>query len=259
MVEARSERLPRRDAAVALTATDVAGQYLRGVTLSVHAGEIVGVAGLLGSGREELPYILAGAQRLETGGTVTVGDATFAEITVERAQSLGLVLVPADRAREGIFADFTTGENVSLASLPAISSGGALRPSSEHRFSRHWLAAVGADPGVVDRKITMLSGGNQQKAVLARWLSTEPTVLMLSEPTAGVDAGARRVIYAELRARADQGLAILMSSSDVEDLLAVCDRVIVLRDGSITAELVAAEATKAAIVAAMEGVHGEQG
>jgi ribose transport system ATP-binding protein len=191
---------------------------------------------------------------------VTVGGETFDELSIGAAQALGLVLVPADRAHEGIFAPFTVGENVSLASLPRIArAAGTVRPADERAFSRSWLHAVGADPAVVDRKITTLSGGNQQKAVLARWLATDPTVLLLSEPTAGVDVGARGVIYAELRARADEGLAILMSSSDVEDLLAVCDRVLVLRDGAVAAELVGVQATKAAIVAAMEGVHGEQG
>jgi ribose transport system ATP-binding protein len=166
--------------------------------------------------------------------------------------------VPADRAREGVIGDFTTRENVSLAGLPQVTVGRVVSPARERGFARRWLEAVSADPRASERRITTLSGGNQQKAVLARWLSVSPRVLLLSEPTAGVDVGARAVIYEELRRRADDGLAILVASSDVEDLLAVCDRVMVLRDGAVVGELERDEMTKSAIVGAMEGVQDDQ-
>jgi ABC-type sugar transport system ATPase subunit len=120
------------------------------------------------------------------------------------------------------------------------------------------LTAVHADPGYGPRPISTLSGGNQQKAVLARSLSTSPRLLVLSEPTAGVDVGARAVLYDELRRRAAQGLAVLMASSDLEDLLACCDRVIALRDGVVAGEFEGARMTKSAISYAMEGAHHEQ-
>ena len=170
---------------------------------------------------------------------------------VRTARALGVVLVPADRSRESVIGEFTVKENVSISSLPTLTRGRTLVPGRERSFVRRWLTAMSADPEVADRPITTLSGGNQQKAVLARWLSTGPSVLTVSEPTAGVDIGARTAIYAELRARAAQGL------SDAEDLVAVCDRVLVLRDGHVTAELTAEGLTKSAIVDAMEGVTDE--
>jgi ABC-type sugar transport system ATPase subunit len=214
---------------------------------------VVGLAGLLGSGREELPYILAGAQTVGVTGTFTIDGETQAQLSIDRSRELGVALVPADRAREGVIGDFTTRENVSLAGLPQMATNGFVRPGGERGFARRWLDAVSADPNAAERRITTLSGGNQQKAVLARWLSVSPRVLLLSEPTAGVDVGARAVIYEELRRRADEGLAILVASSDVEDLLAVCDRVVVLRDGTVVKELERHDMTKPAIVGAMEG------
>jgi ribose transport system ATP-binding protein len=246
------------DAKVALEARDVAGRFLRGVTVRVRTGEAVGIAGLLGSGREELPYILAGADTASVTGTFTINGETQTELTIERSRDLGVALVPADRAREGIIGDFTTRENVTLAALPDVAHRGVITPADERSHARRWLEAVSANPETSERHITTLSGGNQQKAVLARWLSVSPSVLLLSEPTAGVDVGARAVIYEELRRRADEGLALLIASSDVDDLLAVCDRVVVLRDGVVVREFERHQMTKPAIVGAMEGVHDDQ-
>jgi ribose transport system ATP-binding protein len=242
----------------ALEIRDLRGRYLRGVSLTVGRGEVVGLAGLLGSGREELPYIVAGARRDGVTGTVTVGGVALTELSVARARGLGVTLVPADRAAEGVFPGFTTTENVSLAALPALRQRGYVAPARERRFGRAWLEAVHADPGYGPRPISTLSGGNQQKAVLARSLSVAPRLLVLSEPTAGVDVGARAVLYDELRRRAAEGLAVLMASSDLEDLLACCDRVIALRDGVIAGDFEGARMTKTAIAYAMEGAHHEQ-
>jgi ribose transport system ATP-binding protein len=243
---------------LAVDARDVRGRYLRGVTVQVAPGEIVGIAGLLGSGREELPYVLAGAARAGVSGTFTIGGVTMRELSIERARALGVALVPADRARESIFADFTTSENVSIACLPKLRRRGALQPGVERRFALDWLKAVHADIRYAPRPMSTLSGGNQQKAVLARWLGAAPRVLVLSEPTAGVDIGARQGIYGELRRRAADGLAVLVASSDLEDLLACCDRVVTLRDGVVAAEFAREQMTKSAIAYAMEGAHDEQ-
>jgi ribose transport system ATP-binding protein len=254
----RRRRTDLVEAPVALEVSNVVGRYLRGVTLAVREGEIVGVAGLLGSGREELPYVVTGAETEGVTGTFTIGGVTRSELSLLEARELGVALVPADRAQEAIFADFTTSENVSLPGLPSLASSGVLRLSGVRKFSRTWLRSVQADENASERKITTLSGGNQQKAVLARWLSVAPRVLVLSEPTAGVDIGARNVIYEQLRQRAADGLSVLMASSDVEDLLASCDRVIVLRDGVTVAELEGEAMSKPAILGAMEGVDSDQ-
>lgn len=241
-----------------LKVTNLSGRFLAGIDLTVRRGEIVGVAGLLGSGREELPYIVAGAQAEGVQGTIEIEGEPLTKLTVEAATDRGVVLVPADRAREGVFAQFSVRENVTLATLPRLRKGRTLSPTKDRESGHRWLQAVQADPNVAERPITTLSGGNQQKAVIARWLSVEPRLLTLSEPTAGIDIGARTTIYEEIRSRAEEGLAVLMSSSDSEDLLAVCDRVVVLRDGEIVAELNRTELSKKAVVIAMEGAHGEE-
>lgn len=252
-------RPPQLDQApIALEVTNLVGRYLRGVSFAIRQGEIVGVAGLLGSGREELPYVVAGAESEGVTGTFTIGGETQTELSVLRARELGVALVPADRAREAIFGEFTTNENVSLPGLPDLARSGVLPLAGVRRFSRDWLRSVHADETTSERKITTLSGGNQQKAVLARWLSVAPRVLVLSEPTAGVDIGARNVIYEQLRQRAADGLSVLMASSDVEDLLASCDRVIVLRDGVTVAEFDGEAMNKPALLGAMEGLNNEQ-
>jgi ribose transport system ATP-binding protein len=245
-------------APVRLKLEGVAGRYLRGVDAEVRAGEILGVAGLLGSGREDLPYIIAGATTDGVVGRFTVDGAVFESMTLQRARGLGIALVPADRSGESIIGDFSVKENVTLPGLPGLCRGTTLSPSQERAFARTWLGAMRADTATAERPVTTLSGGNQQKAVLARWLSVSPKILTMSEPTAGIDIGARTSIYEELRQRAADGLAIVVSSSDAEDLVALCDRVIVLRDGKVTAELDGPQISKSAIVAAMEGVQDDQ-
>lgn len=240
---------------VTLKLENIQGRYLRGLDLEVREGEIVGVAGLLGSGREELPYVVAGAISDGVTGAFTIGGVTRSKLSIKEAHKLGVALVPADRAREGIIGDFTTQENTSIAALPGLATNRMVVPAEERKFARKWLDRVKAAPDAAPRKITTLSGGNQQKAVLARWLSVEPSLLVLSEPTAGVDIGARMALFDQLRAQAREGLSILLSSSDSEDLLAVCDRVIVLRDGLTVAEFNDQQMSKPAIVAAMEGAE----
>jgi ribose transport system ATP-binding protein len=246
------------DAAEVLKVSNLSGRFLRGIDLTVKRGEIVGVAGLLGSGREELPYIVAGANSEGVTGTIEIEGKPLRKQTVQSASELGVALVPADRAREGVFAEFSVRENVTLASLPRLRTGMTLSPAKDRNSGHRWLQAVQADPAVAERPITTLSGGNQQKAVIARWLSVEPKLLTLSEPTAGIDIGARTTIYEQISHRAEEGLAVLMSSSDSEDLLAVCDRVIVLRDGEIVTEFDRTQLSKKAVVIAMEGAHGEE-
>lgn len=243
---------------VAAQVRGLRSRYLHGIDLTIHEGEVVGVAGLLGSGREELPYILAGDLTDEVSGKFTIAGQDYEGLSIQKSRGAGVALVPADRAREGIFSQFTTGENVSIAGLDDLCQGRVVRPPLERAFVRRWLEAVHADPDAAGRHISTLSGGNQQKAVLARWLCVSPKLLVLSEPTAGVDIGARMVLYEEIKRRAKEGLAVLMASSDVEDLLAACDRVVVLRDGVIVGEFSAGRMTKPSILEAMEGVGSEQ-
>jgi ribose transport system ATP-binding protein len=246
------------DAPCALGLKGVTGRYLRGVDLEVRAGEIVGIAGLLGSGREELPYVVAGVGGTGVSGSFTVDGVEHDELSIQQARECGIAFVPADRANEGVVMEFNVRENVSIAALPSLSRASAVQLRAEREFAKRWLVEVQANPIVSERPITALSGGNQQKAVLARWLSVAPRILVMSEPTVGIDIGARTAIYKLVRERAADGLAVLVSSSDVDDLVAMCDRVIVLRDGVAVSEFDGPKINKTAVVAAVEGVHGEQ-
>lgn len=245
----------RPDSPVVLRARGVQSQYLRDVDLDLRAGEVVGVAGLPGSGRDQLPYAIAGASA-HVRGKVQVGDGPW--VSLHSSSSPEIALVPADRARESSVVDFSVAENLSLLVLSGLASRGWLRRSAEHRLAESWiesLAIVAPSPDVL---ITNLSGGNQQKVIMARCLAAEPRVLVLCEPTAGVDVGSRQAIYELIAERARAGLAMVVSSSDVGDLLAVCTRVVVMCNGRIVRELAGDDMTDRELVHAMEEVGSEQ-
>jgi ribose transport system ATP-binding protein len=151
---------------------------------------------------------------------------------------------------------FNVRENTTLPSLRQLSPRGALRAKLERAFSLDWLSRVSVSTSVLEREIETLSGGNQQKVLMSRWLATKPRVLVMSEPTAGVDVGARSAIYQAIREQAASGLGVIVASTDAEDLLALCNRVIVLRDGVVARELSGSAIGKASIIAAMEGSDG---
>jgi ABC-type sugar transport system ATPase subunit len=226
---------------------------LRGVDVHAGRGEIVGVAGLLGSGREDLPYAAAGARGRMASGTWTIDGATLEDLDVATALEHGIALVPGDRGRESIVRDFTVLENMSMSMLPRLRRGRRLDQRRERREAYEWMERLEVAERLIDQPISTLSGGNQQKVVLARWLWSRPKVMLLSEPTAGVDIGARQALYDTLRQQAEQGLAVVVCSSDVQDLVAVCTRVLVLRDGHLVRELDQDRITTGAIVSAMEG------
>ena len=239
---------------VALSVKGLSGRYLDGVDFEIHKGEILGIAGLLGSGRDELPYVIAGATRSSSEGRWLLDGHEVDAPTSARAPEMGIAFVPAERGTEGLIPDFTVGENLTLGALPAIASPGRLSARRERGVMREWLGEIEVPADTMNRAVTTLSGGNQQRILLARCLYTQPTILVLSEPTAGVDVGARRALYDLLRERADAGLSILLASSDTEDLVSVCDRVLVLRAGRLSAEMVGSEIETERIVSATERV-----
>jgi ribose transport system ATP-binding protein len=228
---------------------------LRGVDLHARRGEIVGVAGLLGSGREDLPYAASGARGGAATGTWTIDGTTLHELDIATALEHGVALVPGDRGRESVVRDFTVLENMSMSILPRLRRGRRLDQRRERREAYEWMHRLDVAERLIDQPISTLSGGNQQKVVLARWLWSRPKVMLLSEPTAGVDIGARQALYDTLRQQAEQGLAVVVCASDVQDLVAVCTRVLVLRDGHLVRELDQDSITTGAIVSAMEGTH----
>jgi len=208
----------------------------RSVSLEVRAGEIVGLAGLIGAGRTELAQALFGVKP-PIGGQVRIAGE---EVTIRNpsvAIAKGLFLVPEDRKRCGLVLDFSVGENISLASLRSLRSRGLVDPEKETRLAQRWRDHLSIRCPDTAVPALSLSGGNQQKVVLAKWLSMAPRVLIFDEPTRGVDVGAKREIYALMRALADRGAAVLMISSDMEEVIGVSDHIAVMHEGAISGHL----------------------
>jgi ribose transport system ATP-binding protein len=234
---------------VLLRARDIRGRFLEGVDVDLREGEVLGVAGLPGSGRSELPYAIAGAAKDVTGSIEFAGQAP---IPVHKAQTLDIPIVPADRAREAALAEFSVAENISVSIVGRVARWGFVRRRAERSVVDRWMSAIQIKAGSERQPITTLSGGNQQKVMMARCLARDPRVLVLCEPTAGVDVGTRQAIYEFIADRARAGLSLLVSSSDTGDLLAICTRVLVMCNGRVVRELVGGEITEQALLHAME-------
>lgn len=225
----------------ALSVGHLSTRHLHSVSFDVAAGEIVGIAGIAGSGREELLPALAGAA-VRTG-TMRVQDRAVPAGSPRAAIRAGLGLVPADRRRSAVLATFDVTGNLTVSDVRRYSTLGWLRRRAEITDARAWLDELEvATPGV-GAPILTLSGGNQQKVMVGRWLRRRPAVLALDEPTQGVDIGARQTIYRALRDAASNGRGVLISSSDGDELAAICHRVLVLARGRVVAELSGDELT----------------
>jgi ribose transport system ATP-binding protein len=235
-----------------LAATGLAGRELRGVSLELFPGEILGIAGALGSGRSELPLALVGATPLDEGA-VSVNGVAWKRPSPHAMAALGVALVPADRRQKGSVSEFSVSENLSLGNLGSLRRLGRVDRGAEATFVEGWLRELDVRPPEPHRSFQTLSGGNQQKVVLAKWLGVDPHVLVLDEPSSGVDVGARATIYEILRERAAAGLGVLVCSSDTAELAELATRVLVLRNGIVGAELVGEGINEAAILGAIEG------
>jgi ribose transport system ATP-binding protein len=251
----RAGVVEQADQAVTLQARGLRGKWLRGVDLEARAGEILGIAGLAGAGALELPYVLAGKSGDRASGEVRLPTRSPDWHDVSRAAELEIPLVPADRQTEAVIAEFTVGENLSLSALRSLGHRGHLAATDEAELVESWsrqLEVVSAGPAA---PISTLSGGNQQKVILARCLAVEPQVLVMCEPTAGVDIGTRVAIYQIIADLAADGLTVVVASSDEGDLLALCTRIVVLRDGVVAEELDAEGLTKSVLIRAIEGAE----
>ena len=218
-----------------LVAEDLSGAVLRGVSLRVGAGEVVGVAGLTGSGREELGPALFGAAG--RSGSVSVEGNPVPAGRPDLAVAAGVGFVPADRKALGLVASMVVRENVTLADLRPYLRGGLLRHRKERSDVDTWLGLLDVRPRNQSLGAMRLSGGNQQKVLLARWLRIRPRVLILDEPTQGVDVGAKAEIHRRIVGAARDGAGVLVCSTDTAELVQVCDRVLVMQRGGIGAEL----------------------
>ena len=236
----------------AYTVRGLRGGRVKDVALHVDAGEIVGVAGLLGSGVEELPYLLFGAQPAQAG-EVTLESATLAagELSPTRSVSERIGLVPADRKGNGLVASLTIRENMMLLVNSAFFSGGRMRYAEANRVAEEICREFDVRPVDARRPVGTLSGGNQQKVLLAKWRQIKPRVLLLHEPTQGVDVGARHVIHELVREMARAGTSVLWFAGDYEEMAEIADRVLVVAEGRVTGELTLQRLNAADITAAV--------
>lgn len=236
----------------ALEVTGLRSATVEGASFSVRRGEILGLAGLVGSGRDEAMYALTGAVPSSIDG-LRVNGTELDGLDPRRAVQVGVALVPGNRQRGSAVFAFDVRENTSLPSLRRYRNGLFVSKDRESAAAQSWVERLDVQPPRLDRTFAELSGGNQQKVIIGKWLNTDPHVVLLDEPTAGVDIGAREAIYQLVREHAAGGLAFVVSSSDVDDLAALCDRVVTFHEGVITTELIGHEITEEALLHSMMG------
>ncbi|MGW7426376.1 sugar ABC transporter ATP-binding protein [Streptomyces sp. NPDC054813] len=242
------------DAEPVLTATELTVRHrLRNVSLSVRPGEVVGLGGLLGSGRSETAKAIAGALPTDTGRVVVAGVPVRAGSTAAAIRA-GISLLPEDRKSEGIMPGLSVRENIALAALPGLSRFGLVDDARVDRIVETFMKRLRIKAAGAHQKVGELSGGNQQKVLLARWLALHPKVLLLDEPTRGIDVGAKAEVQALIDELADDGLAVLLISSDTEELIEGSDRVVVLKDGVVVRELTGDAVTEGELMRAIAAV-----
>ncbi len=245
--EERSIRSPGREAALSVRA--LSGSRVRDLSFQVGRGEILGLTGLLGMGFEDVPYLLVGAHKARHG-TVIVGGSPvpLPDMNPARALELNVGLVPAFRERDGAVMTLTVRENITLPWVRRYFRHLKMDYAAERREAQAIASRFDVRPDDPERLLSTLSGGNQQKAIVGKWLSMKPDVLLLHEPTQGVDVGARLEILGQVREAADRGAAIVVSSIEYEELAGLCDRVLVMQEGRVTAELTGQQLTKELIL-----------
>ncbi|KQV65191.1 sugar ABC transporter ATP-binding protein [Rhizobium sp. Root1220] len=234
VLAARTAKPQRSAGTVALKASGVRTEAYPShpVDLEIRYGEILGLAGLVGSGRTELARVLFGIDR-SYGGAILQDGQPIAISSARDAVAHGIFLVPEDRKRNGILLDLSIAQNITLADLPALANRFLVSADRETAAAEKQRGRLGIKAPSVSTRTGTLSGGNQQKVVLAKWLSMNPKVMILDEPTRGIDIGAKNEIYGLMRALADAGVAILMISSDMEEVIGVSDRIAVMHEGQI--------------------------
>jgi ABC-type sugar transport system ATPase subunit len=231
-----------------LDVSGMSGELVDDLSFTLRQGEIVGLSGILGSGRENVAGILFGALHRDGGRVLVAGEELVSDDTAAAIES-GMAFVPADRRRSGAVMSLSARENLTLPLLqPLRGRLGWLNATAERAEVDRWVHTVGLRPPTPERAMNLFSGGNQQKVVLAKWLRLRPTVLLLDEPTQGVDVGAKAAIYELITAAARAGSGVLVSSSDVKELVLLCDRVLVLESGRVATEVARASLTEARLI-----------
>jgi len=219
----------------------------RDVSFEVRAGEIVGLAGLVGAGRTEVARAIFGVDDYDAG-SVTLDGAPLPPRAVQKAIDAGIGFVPEDRRKQGLVMDLSVSRNATLALRNRLATLGIISGSRERRTAEEWTKRLQVKTGSMEYAVSTLSGGNQQKVVLAKWLSTEPRLLIVDEPTRGIDVGTKSEVHRLLSDLAGRGIAILMISSELPEVLGMADRVVVMCEGRVTATIDRAEATPESVM-----------
>jgi rhamnose transport system ATP-binding protein len=250
---------PKEEAEIGEPVLRAEGLTRRGVfsdvSFEVRRGEIVGLAGFVGSGRTEVARCIFGIDKLDAG-RLEIEGRPFRPRSPRAALRRGLAYLPEDRLRQGLVQPMSIERNTTMAVLPEISPGGLVRPWRERRLARSFIESLRIKATSPAQVVRSLSGGNQQKVVLSKWLAARPRILILDEPTHGVDVGTKADVHRTISNLAAQGLAILLISSELPEILGMADRVLVIREGRLVAELARDVATQELIVQAAAGVGG---
>jgi ribose transport system ATP-binding protein len=232
---------------------------LRDISLSIRVGEVIGLGGLDGQGQRELLLALFGVLRGVSGEILVDGrPASIDSPAAASAEKIGMALIPEDRKTEGLMLPMSVRENLSFAALDRVSSGGVIDHAAEERLIGEMVRLLAIRTAGLDIPVGALSGGNQQKVVIAKWLMRNPRIILLNDPTRGIDVGTKQEIYQLLRQLADAGAAILFYSTDYDELIGCCDRVLVLYDGAIKRELAGEEITERALIASALNIKGAE-
>jgi rhamnose transport system ATP-binding protein len=248
---------PKRPARIGKPMLTVAGYShpteFEDIGFTLHQGEILGFYGLVGAGRSELMQALFGITR-PSRGACKVGDTVRVIRSTAEAVAAGIVYVPEDRGRQGTVKGLPIFQNITLPSLSRTSRAGFLRLADEFRLARDYTRRLDLRAAALDQDVALLSGGNQQKVVIAKWLATKPRVIILDEPTKGIDIGSKAAVHDFMSELAAAGLAVIMVSSEIPEVLGMSDRVIVMREGRISAEFSGAAMTPENLVRAAVGI-----
>jgi len=258
-----SELFPKLEAEIGAPLLEVTGLTSPGVfhdiNLTVRSGEIVGLAGLVGAGRSEVARAIFGIDGYRSG-EVRVAGKTVPRQKPTAAMKAGLALVPEDRRKQGLVLDESVARNTASAVLGSIAKLGLVTARAEHRAARPWSEQLEVKANAMSTLAGTLSGGNQQKVVLGKWLATDPRVLIIDEPTRGIDVGTKSEVHRLLSKLAQQGMGVLMISSELPEVLGMADRVVVMREGRVTATIEREQATQENVMrAATQGdEHGKE-
>ena len=229
---------------------------LKDVSFELRRGEVLGIAGLMGAGRTELLECLFGASEIPPQGRMTLDGQSVSFTHPEEAVAAGMALVTEDRKRLGLFSHLTVRDNITVCTLEELSSLGLISDHRERSSTQESIIRLGVKTSGTEAPINSLSGGNQQKCIIARWLRTQPKVLLLDDPTRGVDVGAKAELYKLIDFLCRDGLGLIVTSSELPELITLCDRILVLCEGRLTGEFTRGEFTEQALMEAATARNG---